>query len=161
MLIAFALFRPDCFMDRIQPPFRDADPMQIERVLAEASVGQEFRVVVSGPDFDTFEPKDVSLLLQVPEAEGAAARAEELGLILMPEDGTMRLDQPMFGTPVEGGLQSSDFYGDEPVRISAVRIPAEQMPQELIFIPALALLALVAFLQSARTRRRDEEGVTA
>lgn len=53
-------------------------------------------------------------------------------------------------------LDSFDFYADTPVQIATVQVPADQMPKELIFIPALALLGLIAFLQRARASRQGE-----
>jgi MYXO-CTERM domain-containing protein len=44
------------------------------------------------------------------------------------------------------------------VTLVALQSPADQLPKELIFIPALALLALVAGLQG---RRRKQEGALA
>ncbi|MDR9484954.1 MAG: TRAP transporter permease [Sediminimonas sp.] len=154
--IAFVLFRPDYVMDRMVPPYRQAPPMEIVQTLDAMQVGDELRVVVSGPDFDTFEPKDVSLLLNVEKDAPGAERAERMGFILMPEDGVMKLDQPMFGTPIESDLSGFDFYGDDPVRITQVKVPAEQPPQELVFIPALLLLGGIAYLQLLRQRKQKE-----
>jgi hypothetical protein len=64
----------------------------------------------------------------------------------------------MFGSPVSERLASFDFYGDEPVEITAVRAPADQMPKELIFIPALLLLGLIALLQYRRAETPSAEG---
>jgi len=71
----------------------------------------------------------------------------------------MPLDAPGFGTPAEQKLESFDFYGDTPVEIVEVLAPSTQLPKELIFIPALLLLALVALLQ--RGRARQTQGVPA
>jgi len=62
----------------------------------------------------------------------------------------MILDEPMFGTELSDSLSSFDFYGDDPVEITAVQAPADQLPKELMFLPALLLLGLVAFLQYRR-----------
>ena len=80
----------------------------------------------------------------------------------MPEGDVMRIDEPMFGTPLSDKLSTFDFYGDDPVQISAVQAPSNQLPKELIFIPALLLLGLVAFLQSRRAKEEEiMEGETA
>ena len=159
LVIAFALFRPGFFMDMIQPPYEDVQPAQFEEVLANAPVGSSLRTVVSGPDFDTLEMKDLTLVLDVPEGADAAARLDALGLLLAPEGDQMILEEPMFGTPLADTLSSFDFYGDDPVQITAVRAPNDQLPKELIFIPALLLLGLIALMQSRRAR--SIEGVPA
>jgi TRAP transporter 4TM/12TM fusion protein len=155
--IAFALFRPDFFMNRLQPPFQAVDPAQISQALETASPGDELRVVVSGPDFDTGNPKDTTLVLPVPEAGTGAERLEGFGLTLIPDGDLVTLEEPIFGTPFADILQSFDFYGDAPVVMKSVQAPANQLPKELIFIPALLLLALVAFLQRARMGRGTQE----
>ncbi|KAJ54069.1 C4-dicarboxylate ABC transporter [Actibacterium mucosum KCTC 23349] len=159
VLIAFALFRPDFFINRIQPPFTSIDPAQFETALAEASEGGELRLVVSGPDFDTFEVKDTTLVL--PVTGESAGRLEATGLLLSPEDGVIKLEEPLFGSPFAETMQSFDFYGDDPVVLKSVSAPADQMPKEIIFVPALLLLGLVAFLQSQRAKGTREEGATA
>nr|WP_299753932.1 DUF3394 domain-containing protein [uncultured Boseongicola sp.] len=105
---------------------------------------------MSGPDFDTLEVKDVTVPLTVPDVDGAEARLEALGMILVPEGDVQRMDEPSFGTDLSDTLSTFDFYGDDPVAISSVQATANQLPKELIFIPALMLLALVAFLQTRR-----------
>jgi hypothetical protein len=158
--IAFALFRPDFFMNRLQPPFQAVDPAQISQALETASPGDELRVVVTGPDFDTGNPKDTTLVLPVPEAGTGDERLEGFGLTLIPDGDLVTLEEPIFGTPFADILQSFDFYGDAPVVMKSVQAPANQLPKELIFIPALLLLALVAFLQRARMGRGAEKVTT-
>ncbi|SIO57226.1 TRAP transporter, 4TM/12TM fusion protein [Rhodovulum sp. ES.010] len=155
IFIAFLLFRPDYLMDRLVPPFAEVPPAQFEQALAEAEPGDRIRVVVSGPDFDTLEPKDMSLVIEVGGEEGAQARLDATGLMPMEEAGEVRLDEPMFGTPFSEQLQSFDFYGDDPVVISQVRARQPQPPQELMYIPALLLLAGVGYLQYARSQRQE------
>jgi len=152
--VAFALFRPDFFMDRIQPPFQQVPPAQFEQALEAAVVGDDLRVVVEGPDFLSGEIRDTTLLVKV-ESEGSGAeRMAEAGLTVFEEDGLVKLEEPMFGTPYSEVMQGFDFYADAPVQITAIKAPKQQMPQELIFIPALLVLGLVALLQRARMTRQ-------
>ncbi|EDZ45578.1 TRAP transporter, 4TM/12TM fusion protein [Rhodobacterales bacterium Y4I] len=155
---AFALFRPDFFMDRIMPPFAQVPPAQLVQALDEAEPGAELRITVEGPDFDTSGTKSTTMILTA-DGTGGQAAVDAYGLLLLEEDGVVKLEEPMFGTPAAPNLESFDFYADEPVQITSIKAPASQLPKELIFIPALLLVALVAFLQ--RGRAREEEGVTA
>ena len=158
ILIAFALFRPDFFMNRIQPPFSAVEPAELVQKLDSVPSGGELRIVVSGPDFDTGETKETTLIMPIGEEPDGQARLDSFGLMLLPEDGIVKLDEPMFGTPVAPSLESFDFYADDPVQIVSIQAPANQLPKELVFIPALFLLALVALLQRGRAAR---EGVPA
>ncbi|MEY8802935.1 TRAP transporter permease [Leisingera sp. XS_AS12] len=155
---AFALFRPDFFMDRVMPPFADVPPTQLVQALDTAEPGAEFRITVEGPDFDTGEIKSTTMVLTA-DGSGGQQAVDAYGLLLLEEDGMMKLDEPMFGTPAAPNLESFDFYADEPVQIQAIQAPASQLPKELVFIPALLLVALIALLQ--RGRAREQEGVPA
>jgi hypothetical protein len=154
VVIAFALFRPDFFMDRIQPPFQNIEPTAFAERVESAPVGREFRVVVNGPDFDTFEMTETTILVVVPD-EPEGSRMAALGLATMLEGDQVVLEEPMFGTPYAGTLQDYDFYGDEFVSVQSVMAPADQMPKELIFIPALLLLGGVVMLQRGRMGREE------
>lgn len=161
LVVAFALFRPGFFMNQIQPPFDVIEPAGFVQALETAEPGSTLRTVISGPDFDTLEVKDLTVPLVVPDVAGADARLQALGMMLVPEGDVMRLDEPSFGTDLSNQLGSFDFYGDDPVAITSVQAAADQLPKELIFIPALLLLALVAFLQTGRARKLETEGATA
>jgi TRAP transporter 4TM/12TM fusion protein len=157
VLVAFVLFRPDFVMDRIQPPFEQVEPSAFATALGNAKEGEELRMIVSGPDFDTGDIKETTLVLPV-GAGSADDRMTASGLFLLDEDGVTKMDEPSFGSPFSNSLGSFDFYGDEPVQIASVQAPADQMPKELVFIPALIFLMFIAFLQRARISR---EGVPA
>ncbi|WP_298837122.1 TRAP transporter permease [uncultured Roseobacter sp.] len=155
VLISFMLFRPDFFMDRLQPPFEDIAPAAFAETVEAATPGKEFRVVVNGPDFDTGEPLETTLLVTVgDEAEGS--RMDALGLLTVPDGDAITLEEPLFGTPFADTFQGYDFYGDQFVTITAVKAPADQLPKELVFIPGLILLLLVVMLQRGRAAREPE-----
>jgi len=166
ILIAFVLFRPDFVMDRIQPPFATVEPNQLSSELDKASPGDEFRVVVSGPDFDTGKTKDTTLVLSI-EGEGSGAeRLEKTGLVLVEEGDVVKMDEPSFSSPYAQSLGSFDFYLEEPVVIKSIQAPSSQSPKELIFIPALLLLFLIGWIQSRREKLnpyqfKDEAGEVA
>ncbi|KIC08466.1 C4-dicarboxylate ABC transporter [Leisingera sp. ANG-M1] len=155
---AFALFRPDFFMDRIMPPYAQVPPAELVQALDAAEAGSEMRITVQGPDFDTSEIKSTTLILTSGGTDGQR-EVDAFGLLLLEEDGVVKLDEPMFGTPAAPSLDSFDFYADDPVQIVAIQAPASQLPKELIFLPALLLVGLVALLQ--RGRAREQEGVPA
>ncbi len=158
LLVAFMLFRPDFVMDRIQPPFATVAPSELSVALGNASAGDDLRVVVSGPDFDTGEVKETTLVISV-EGDGTAEeRLEATGLLLVPEGDVVKMDEPSFSSPFGQSLGSFDFYADDPVVISGVQAPSNQMAKEVVFIPALVLLMLIALLQR---RRVSAEGATA
>ncbi len=159
IVVAFGLFRPDFVMNRIMPPYNPVAPIELVQALDAATAGQQLRLTIEGPDFDTSQIISTTFIVETFEGMDGAALAEKAGLVLLPEGAQMNLDAPGFGTPAEQDLGNFDFYGDIPVFVKTILAPADQMPKELVFIPALMLLALIALMQ--RTRARKEEGVPA
>ncbi|MCG7518208.1 TRAP transporter permease [Ruegeria sp. Ofav3-42] len=155
IFVAFALFRPDFFMDRIAPPFTSVEPSAFVETIGNTPPGTEVRMVISGPDFDTLKMTDTTVVVAVGSEEGGQARVDAMGLLLIEEDGLMKLEEPMFGSPVADDLDNFDYYGDEAVRLTSVSLPSSQPPKQLIYIPALLLLGLIAFLQRGRAARQE------
>lgn len=153
ILIAFSLFRPDFFLDRIQPPFQDIQPTALTEAVDAAASGSELRIVVNGPDFDTGELKGTTLVLAIDDTP-AGERMDALGLLTFEDGGKLTLEEPLFGTPFATTLQGYDFYADDFVTVKEVKAPAEQMPKELLFIPGLLLLGLIFMLQRARASKQ-------
>jgi len=150
ILIAFTLFRPGFFLDYVQPPYQNSAPAQIEEVVGNAPVGSDVRIVVSGPDFDTGQNKDVTVVLNVIGDGDGATRLSTAGLSLLPEGDVVKLDEPFPGTPYFESLGGFDFYMDEPVEIKSVQSAADRMPKQIFYIPALLLLGFVIMMQRRR-----------
>jgi TRAP transporter 4TM/12TM fusion protein len=106
---AFALFRPDFFMDRVMPPFAQVPPAQLVQALDEAEPGAELRITVEGPDFDTSEIKSTTMI-GTADGTGGQQAVDAYGLLLLEEDGAVKLEERMFGTPAAPNLESFDFY---------------------------------------------------
>jgi len=66
------------------------------------------------------------------------------------EGDTATLEEPFAGTAFFQTLQMFDFYSDPVVRIEKVQLPAERLPKEIFYIPALLLLAVVILVQRRR-----------
>ncbi|WP_434052553.1 MAG: TRAP transporter permease [Roseibium sp.] len=159
VLIAFVLFRPDFFMNRIQPPFEQIPPAQFVQAVGNAPAGQEIRVTVSGPDFDTGETTEKTIIVNPGSEEGGEARLEALGLTVLDEDGVLKIDEPFPGTAYFEELGDFDFYADNPVIAKEAQVEVKQLPKELVYIPGLLLLVVVYLIQRARAGR--EKGVPA
>ncbi|MDA0342396.1 MAG: DUF3394 domain-containing protein, partial [Proteobacteria bacterium] len=60
-------------------------------------------------------------------------------------------EEPLPGTKFEALSNAYDFYVDDnPVVISAVKVPNDRVIKEIFYIPALFLLGLVIMLQRRR-----------
>jgi len=149
LLVAFTLFVPNVWLDMVQSPFRSLEPATFEQVLGEAEEGERIRLLIRGPDFNTGDIAETTLVVNA-EGASAAERLANTGLLLLPEGDTMKLDEPMFGTSTAEALIDFDFYTDRPVEIAAVEVARNRMPKEVFYVPALLLLGLVILLQRRR-----------
>lgn len=149
LLVAFTLFVPNVWLNMVQDPFRDIAPAQFETALGEAEEGEQLRLLIRGPDFNTGDTAETTLVV---DAIGATAqeRLANTGLLLLPEGDVMRLDEPMFGSETAEALIDFDFYTDDPVQLASVQVPQARMPEQVFYIPALLLLGLVILLQRRR-----------
>jgi TRAP transporter 4TM/12TM fusion protein len=149
LLVAFTLFVPNFWLDRIQPQFEDLPGTRFEQVLADAREGSELRLFVEGPDFNTGELRSTTLVLRIDDTP-PGSRLGESGLFLVPSEDGVALEEPMFGSPYQEKLADFDFYADQQVELVTVGREADRLPQQLFYIPALLLLGLVMFLQRRR-----------
>ncbi len=150
LLVAFTFFVPNFWLNRVQDQFNEIPPTQFEQVLSEADLGDEFRMVVEGPDFNTGNMTRTTLVYNV-EGEEPEQRMTQSGLMMMPDGDRMLMDEPMFGSSWQQRLQSFDFFDpDRPVELTALQVEADRMPAQVFYIPALLLLGLVIVLQRRR-----------
>lgn len=154
LLVAFTLFRPGFWLDYVQPPYDNRAGIEAIAIAEAVPENGTLRMIVRGPDFDN--PDEISertIVAELGEAGDGVSRLDEAGLLVREEDGKAVLDEPLAGTAFFSDFQSLDFYGDTPVEIATVQVPAERMAKEVFYIPALILLALVVLMQ----RRRQTE----
>ena len=89
----------------------------------------------------------MAVMLPVEKGETGADRLAEIGIETRTEDGKILVDNVVFSSPAEkAGI---DFDQE----ILNIQVPAKRPPKELMFIPALALLAVVFFLQRGRIKK--------
>ena len=175
LLVAFTLFRPGYWLDRISDPFDLRPGIEILDAAASGPPDAELRVTVAGPDFndpDLRTSTDLTVPLGgagagallgggastegsasagggVPEEDGAA-RLEKVGLLLLIEDGKARLEEPLPGSPFESLGRTFDFYADDPVEIASIALPRDRMPKEVFYLPAILAIVLVILMQRRR-----------
>ncbi|WP_299355768.1 TRAP transporter permease [uncultured Shimia sp.] len=150
LFIAFMLFRPDFFLDKVSEKYATATGPAALEMMAGAETGTELRVEVNGPDFDTGNPRPTTIVLPAVSGDAEGALGAQ-GLSIIPDGDVLVMDEPFPGTPFFESLGNEyDFYGDTPVQITQVQIENERMPKELFFIPALLLLFGVVMIQRRR-----------
>jgi hypothetical protein len=87
-----------------------------------------------------------ALMLPVGDAKPGIERLNDIGFEIRNEDGKVLVDNVVFSSNAE--KMGIDFDQE----IVEIQIPSERMPKQIMFLPALALLALIYILQR---KRRD------
>ena len=151
ILIAFTLFRPGFWLDRVQPPYDLIPTSALIETAANHPVGEPLRLRVVGPDFDYPDKMaQLTLLADLGAAGDGETRLQQAGLTVIIDEEGAALEEPFAGTAFFQTLQLFDFYADPLVRIDKVQLPAERMAKEIFYIPALLLLGIVVMLQRRR-----------
>ncbi|MEH6470324.1 MAG: TRAP transporter permease [Halopseudomonas sp.] len=151
ILIAFSLFRPGFWWDKVYPPMVEQSPIHITTLAEQSPKDGQLRLLVSGMTLDGDEVTKTVLLPMGEPADGEA-RLNSAGLMLRQEEQKVVVDMVAFGSPAqELGL---DFDWE----IQQVLVATDRPPKELVFIPTLILLALMWFGQR---RRRDHAAAAA
>ena len=151
LLIAFTLFRPGYWLDRIEAEFAERPGAELTTALEAAAPGEAVRLTISGPDWDDLDATRTATV-QVTRQEGVAPSAilEDAGLVVTEQDGAAVLEEPMFGTPNEKLGTMFDFYGDDPVTVETVSVRNQRPAKEWFYIPALVALAGLLWAQKRR-----------
>ncbi len=148
LLVAFTLFRPGFWMDMIYPPLEAHSATEIFTIAQGLPAKAQLRVRIIG---ETLEGKNVDKTVMLPMGLPGTGvqRLARAGLELRKDGNSMIVDNVIFGSVAEKMKIDFDW------QIRSVELKADRPPKQLMFLPALALLFLVFFVQ--RTRRRIEE----
>ncbi|MBP5857575.1 TRAP transporter permease [Marivibrio halodurans] len=150
LLVAFTLFRPGFWMDLVVAPYDWREPTALVESLGEAPVGAEIRARVDGLN-DYGEPITFSANIPVMEGATGEERLEAFGLLLFEDGGEIIVDGTDYNSPAD----EAGFDFDQV--ITEIGVPAAQPPKELMWIPGLLLLLVVAWAQRRRGAREAAE----
>ncbi len=143
LLIAFSLFRPNFWMDMIYPPYTQEPATDLMQVIEKAPPKEQLRVWVEGEDING-KPIKKGMLLPLGEAGPAAKRLDAFGLRLLPMGDTVDVLSVKFRSKAEkAGFQQGQ-------KVIALEVENHRPAPEWIFLPTLAVLGLVVFLQRRR-----------
>ncbi|WP_020558388.1 TRAP transporter permease [Thiofilum flexile] len=148
ILIAFTLFRPGFWMDRVSPPYNELSASEVYKVAEQVNPGQAIRLKIEGKDTvgDPF-----IRYIDFPVGEGATGkdRLAASGVDLVEkEDKSLEVDTVTWGSAAQKQEIEMGF------RITEVLQPNDQPSKYWFYLPALALLGFIGWLQ---IRRRDRE----
>jgi hypothetical protein len=143
LLVAFTLFRPGFWWDEVYAPTEILDPTGITEQAANVPQEGSLQMLVQGENLDgKFMTK--TILLPLGKGDDGAQRLAEAGLEVRIEEGKVYADNVVFGSSAQNVGLDFDW------QIVNLQVEAERPPKHLMFIPALVLLALVAWIQRRR-----------
>ncbi len=140
LLVAFTLFRPGFFWDRIYPPLEEKSPAELVAVLDTIEPGKQLRLRLAGEDM-AGDPLELTVMLPVGDEADGAAKLAGLGIETRDEDGRVFVDMVGFGSAAEKAGVNFDQ------EILALQMPTDRLGKEVMYLPALLLLAVIWFGQ--------------
>lgn len=146
LLIAFTLFRPGFFWDRVYPPLTEKPATELVQTLNEMPEGSRIRLKLQGENFNGDEIS-LNVMLSVGNQETGEEKLSAMGIETREEDGKIIVDMVGFDSPAQKA--KIDFDQE----IMSVQLPNDRPAKQWMYIPALAFLALIWFLQKGRVRR--------
>jgi TRAP transporter 4TM/12TM fusion protein len=152
------LFRPDFFMDRIAPEYRDLSPAQVLQVAKEADTDDRLVLVIGGTTLEGEEvTKTVALQLAGKKGDDGSKRLVDAGLTVMPLGAQVQIG------PVKFGSRAKKAGFEQGWDVKAVKQRTERPSEHWFYLPALVLVALVWFTQGRRmpAARAGAAGVAA
>lgn len=159
LLVTFMMFRPDWFMDKIEPKYLTLAPTELMQVAADVSEEERLVVMIEGINIegDEISKTVASQLPQLPE--GSAATGEEAGRQRL---GLAGINVMAFGDAVQissinFGSQARRAGWEQGWDIVGVKSPNPDRPSEYwMYLPALLLLIFVYWRQGFRLRTEPQ-----
>ncbi|MDA1116894.1 MAG: TRAP transporter permease [Proteobacteria bacterium] len=139
----FALFRPDFFMDKLYAPYTEVPAKEIFRVAGELEEKERLVLVIKGTNI---EGEDVrkTVAVQMVEPGAGRKRLAAAGLTISAFGDDVRVTAVKFGSRAK----KSGF--EQGFEVAAIKVPTDRPSEHWVYIPALALIAFVYFLQRRR-----------
>jgi len=150
LLVAFTLFVPSFWLDRVHAPFEQKTPSTLAQMVDQLEPGERIRFIINGPSFTTGDPISLTVSHVISPTDPTAGRLSHDGLMMLPEDDRLFLDEPVFGSKYQEQLKNFDFYLDNRVEITEVLVAADRLPKQIFYLPAILLLLMVILLQRRR-----------
>ncbi len=146
LLVAFSLFRPQYWVDLVQPPFKTVPFVEAVPLIEAAPSMSDVRLVVKGETLEG-DIKTLTVLLPLGERAALTERFETAGLVLRSEVEGVFVEDVTFGGPAAAAGVDFDW------QILSVELPQNQANAYLVYLPTGLVLGGVWFAQ----RRRREK----
>ena len=156
LLVAFMLFRPGYFWDKIDPPFKDMPGAQIFQIADTMEPGESIRFVVEGETIEGIK-RAYTFLLPLAYGDSGKERVNNTGLQLDDLFGDMEVAMVMPGISndraINKQVEAIKVAGvDSGWIITSIQAKRKTLPKQIVFIPALLLIGIVGTMQLRRRK---------
>jgi len=156
LLVAFMLFRPGYFWDKIDPPFKDMPGAQIFQIADTMEPGESIRFVVEGETLEGIK-RAYTFLLPLAYGDSGKERVNNTGLQLDDLFGDMEVAMVMPGISndraINKQVEAIKVAGvDSGWIITSIQAKRKTLPKQIVFIPALLLISIVGTMQLRRRK---------
>ncbi len=150
LVIAFTLFNPGFWLDRVAPPYSFEKPTEMAKFTNDIPDGGTLRMKIEGEDFATDKAITTTIALAMGDksiGDGAARLAKASEITFRTEEGKVFIDTLGQGKVAKAlRLQGIDVD----FQVTRLEIVTERLPKEVFYIPAILLLLLIMWLQKRR-----------
>ena len=152
VVIAFSIFRPNFWIDLVAPPYESRPAAELTEIVEAKAPNDFIRLGIEGLDMQGNEVSKVVMLNLGPDAL-PADRLRYAGLEVMELDGRAQIMNVDFSSEAE---RYGVNFGME---ITEVLLPNANRPPDLVvYVPALALLGGIYFMQRRRRSKQETPG---
>ena len=159
LLVTFMMFRPDWFMDKIEPKYDTLPASELFQVAADLPEEQRFVVMIEGFNIEGDElSKTVGTLLP-PLPEGSEATGEEAGRqrLNMAGVNVMAFGDMVQISSINFGSQARRAGWEQGWDIVGVKAPNPDRPSEYwVYFPGFLILLFVYWRQGFRLRSEPQ-----
>jgi TRAP transporter 4TM/12TM fusion protein len=143
LVATFALFRPNFFMDYIADPYQDVPAKQVYAVAKSLGEDDRLVMVIEGTNIEGDDVRKTVAVQLTKPGEGRE-RVNEAGLTLTVLGDQVQISNVKFGSRAK----KSGF--EQGWKVAAIKVPTDRPSEHWVYIPALALLAFLYFVQRRR-----------
>jgi hypothetical protein len=133
-------------MNYIADPYKDAPAKDVYAVAKALGENDRIVMVIEGTNVEGDDIKKTVAVQLTKPGEGRD-RLTDAGLTLTVLGDNVQVSNVKFGSRAK----KSGF--EQGWKVSSLKVPTERVSEHWVYLPALALVALVYFLQRARLRR--------
>ncbi len=153
LLIAFTLFNPGYWLNKIADPYDIIPSANILQLATDAEDDGALRVRLTGEDFASGRLVETTVSLPLglaSDGDGEARLSKTSGIAFRTED-----DDKVYVDNIVFGQYAQEKGVDFDWEVVYIEQEAERIPKEVFYLPALALLGLVCWLQLGRKRKLE------